>query len=50
MKTERFELKISPDDKAIIKRAAAMKGLSIASFVVKAAHSKAIAVLSRVKP
>ncbi len=34
MKTERFELKLSPEDKAVIIKAANIHGLSIGSYML----------------
>lgn len=41
MKTERFELKLSPEDKALIVKAAHAQGQSIGSYVLEAAVKRA---------
>lgn len=41
MKTERFELKLSPEDKALLSKAAHIQGKSIGSFVLDCAVARA---------
>jgi uncharacterized protein (DUF1778 family) len=43
----RFDLKMEPDEKAIVARAAALMGTSMAGFVRAAAKEKAMALLER---
>lgn len=49
MKTERFELKLSPEDKSLIVKAAHVQGKSIGSFVLECAIAKAEKVIERAK-
>lgn len=41
-KDDRLVARINPEDKAVIERAAALEGLSVASFVVSHARSAAV--------
>lgn len=45
--TARFDLKMDPDEKAIVARAAALLGTTMAGFVRAAAKEKAQALLER---
>lgn len=47
MKTERFEQKISPPDKSLIRRAASKLRISMGSFTIEAAVEKAKTVLGK---
>ena len=47
MKTERFELALSKEDKALIEKAAAKRAVSVATIVRKGAVAEAKAVLAR---
>lgn len=40
-KTERLEARVSPDQKALIQRAAELRGLSVTAFIVDSAHAAA---------
>lgn len=46
MKTERFELKLSVEDKSLIVKASHIQNQSIASFVLEAAVKRANRILS----
>ena len=50
MKTERFELKLSPEDKALIVKVAHIQGKSIGSFMLECAVTKATKILERAHP
>ncbi len=45
--TARFDLKMAPEEKAIISKAAALMGTTVAGFVRSAAKEKAQALLER---
>lgn len=45
MKTERFELKLSPEDKVLIAKAAGLKGKSIGSFLLDCTVPKAFRIV-----
>jgi uncharacterized protein (DUF1778 family) len=45
-KDERLQIRVGPDDKALIERAAAASHLNMSAFVVQAAASKAEEVLA----
>jgi len=47
MSTARFDLKLDPDDKDIVARAAALMGTTMAGFVRSAAKEKAQTLLER---
>lgn len=47
MSTARFDLKLDPDDKDIVAKAAALMGTTMAGFVRPAAKEKAQALLER---
>lgn len=47
MSTARFDLKLDPDDKDIVAKAAALMGTTMAGFVRSAAKEKAQALLER---
>lgn len=47
MSTARFDLKLDPDDKDILAKAAALMGTTMAGFVRSAAKEKAQALLER---
>lgn len=49
LKTERYELKISPAEKALLKRAAYLRDVSMATFVRQAALVRAERVLKAEK-
>lgn len=47
MKTERFELKLSPEDKALIVKAAHIQGQSVGSFFLETATVQAKKIVSK---
>jgi uncharacterized protein (DUF1778 family) len=46
VKSERLEARVSPDERALIERAAAMAGLSVSAFLVTAAVERADEIIT----
>lgn len=47
MKTERFELKLSPEDKALIVKAAHIQGQSVGSYMLECALTRAVKIANK---